>query len=780
MEYFFLILVLLTIPAGVIYAVVQIAMMRRRIDDLQRDIYNLRTEVRSGTPGSIPTAAPVERPREIVSPTPSAPPPPAMTRPAPPPAPILSHPTTPPPSKTPSASQKEWEALVGGKLLNWIGALALVFGVGFFLKYAFDNDWISEPVRVLMGIVVGLGLLVFGRMMHVKSYRIFAQGIVGAGIAILYLSVYASFGYYHLVSQTTAFVGMALVTAIAFYRGLAHNSLAIAILGWLGGFLTPYLLSTGEVHEVGFFTYIGLLVIGVRAITYFRPGWKILEHLSFAGWVVLFIGWFDNYYDPAKSGVGTVATICFWLTYAMGEFFATLNRQVRKTDQLVLSSVNATVGFIVLDSLLYHPHPDLLAVLTLTIGVFYAIAAIVLRNRQTESRECSDQYFVHGIAFLFAATAVELNDYRLITALAGEAIVLSWIGRRWNVGAVRYGACGHLALTFLFLLVIPDMVVFEPIREFSLLINERAVAIVSLTVALLWGARQLGEGPGKYTQTITQSLNAAWCLTIFLLVTTETLDYFRHIAAVNGQMIMTTSPRLTVNLTLSMSWAFLSLLLLSIGVKARSQVILVASLLALELGLLWVLVGGRSYYPSDQFALLFNYRSLAMIFVGICLYWAQKMYVKIADLGNPYQSFSTAARVGLLVLGLWFFTVETWDIFDRSRELLTKTGDFSTTQEKSIANMQQLSLSAVWLVYSGIMMSLGIWRRHRPLRMAAIALFSVTILKIFLWDLAFLSGLYRIFSFIGLGIILLAVSFAYQRFKSLIFEGNAEKPAETQ
>ena len=67
-----------------------------------------------------------------------------------------------------------------------------------------------------------------------------------------------------------------------------------------------------------------------------------------------------------------------------------------------------------------------------------------------------------------------------------------------------------------------------------------------------------------------------------------------------------------------------------------------------------------------------------------------------------------------------------------------------------------------------------------PLRMAAIALFSVTILKIFLWDLAFLSGLYRIFSFIGLGIILLAVSFAYQRFKNLIFEGNAEKPTETQ
>jgi uncharacterized membrane protein len=772
-EYFLLVLAILAVTIGIAYAIVQITMLKRRLDELQRDIADLRTRAgsRFGEPDR--TAPLPERAKPVETPV-SAPPPP---RPA---APVPLRPAIPPPPKSPSASQKEWEALVGGKLLNWIGALALVFGAAFFLKYAFDNNWISEPIRVVMGIAAGAALLIFGRTMHVKSYRIFAQGIVGAGIAILYLSVYASFGYYHLVSQSTAFVGMALVTAVAFYRGLAHNTLAIAVLAWLGGFLTPYLLSTGEVHDIPFFTYIGLLVVGVRAITYFRPSWKALEFLSFLGWLILFVGWFDEYYTVPKAGVATVAVVCFWLTYALGEFLATLNGQARSTGQYALSSVNATVGFLALHFVLSHAHPDLLAILVLVAGAMYATAAIALRYRRSEDRQLSEQYFLHAIAFLIAATAVELGDYRLITALSGEALVLTWAAQRWNIDAVRYGAFGQLILTLLFLMTVPDMVAFKPIETFTLLTNERAISIISLTAALVWGARKLGTAETKHGPTLAQSLNAAWCLAIFLLVTTETLDYFRYLAAVKGQLIVATSPRLAVNLTLAMAWALLSVLLTAVGVRSRSQVILVASLLALELGLVWVLIGGRSYDPPDRFAFLLNYRAFAMITVGLALFWSQKLYARISDMGSPYTDFAAAARVGLLVLGLWFLTVEIWDIFDRSRELLAQTRSLSIDQKQSLANMQQLTLSAVWLVYSGIMMSLGIWRRRRPLRLAAIVLFGVTILKIFLWDLAFLSGLYRIFSFMGLGIILLAVSFAYQRFKNLIFGNGGQDAIETK
>ncbi len=142
----------------------------------------------------------------------------------------------------PSRTKAEWEALIGGKWLNWIGALALIIAVGFFLKYAFDEDWITESVRVLIGVGIGIGLIITGGYFIKRKFDIFAQGLFGAGISILYLSIFASFNFYHLVSQSIAFIMMSLVTFVSFSVAIRYKSQTISILSWLGGFLTPFLL----------------------------------------------------------------------------------------------------------------------------------------------------------------------------------------------------------------------------------------------------------------------------------------------------------------------------------------------------------------------------------------------------------------------------------------------------------------------------------------------------------------------------------------------------------
>jgi uncharacterized membrane protein len=197
------------------------------------------------------------------------------------------------------------------------------------------------------------------------------------------------------------------------------------------------------------------------------------------------------------------------------------------------------------------------------------------------------------------------------------------------------------------------------------------------------------------------------------------------------------------------------------------------------MGLAWTLMTGWSYAPAAMFTPLFNYRAVVMIVVGLVLFWSSRLCTQIGDLGSPFDKFKVAIRVCLVALGLFFLTVEVWDIFDRTRELTRLSVGLTTERLKSIENMQQLALSVVWLVYSVIMMTLGIWKRKRPLRLAAFALFGITILKIFLRDLTFLTGLYRILSFIGLGVILLAVSFAYQRYKAKIFAEDETKKVDT-
>ena len=113
---------------------------------------------------------------------------------------------------------------------------------------------------------------------------------------------------------------------------------------------------------------------------------------------------------------------------------------------------------------------------------------------------------------------------------------------------------------------------------------------------------------------------------------------------------------------------------------------------------------------------------------------------------------------------------ETRDYFEKSMGAMRLTG---ATQARSlelsrIENLEQLSLSGVWLLYSAVLMTAGIWRKLKGLRLISIVIFGITILKIFIYDHSSLETLYRIFSFIGLGVILLAVSYAYQRYKDII------------
>ena len=108
-----------------------------------------------------------------------------------PPAASVSAPPVLPPSRT----REEWEALLGGKVMNLIGAIALILGAGFFLKYAFDNNWLNEIMRVLIGGTAGLLLIGGGMRLHSRDLSIFAQGLIGAGVAILYLTVYAAFDF---------------------------------------------------------------------------------------------------------------------------------------------------------------------------------------------------------------------------------------------------------------------------------------------------------------------------------------------------------------------------------------------------------------------------------------------------------------------------------------------------------------------------------------------------------------------------------------------------------
>ena len=214
-----------------------------------------------------------------------------------------------------SRSQQQLETRLGLTWINRIGVLTLVIGVAFFFKYAFDNQWIGETGRVVLGVLIGLVTLVVGDMVWRRGQNIFAQGVCGLGASILYLSFYASFGFYHLLPQAAAFVLMAMLTALSGALALRYDSIAIGALAMLGGYATPLLLSTGQDAPWTFFSY--LLLIDVGAVAMARPRrWRPLDMLAFIATAVLYASWFDRWFTPEKRLVGTVAVLAFYALFA--------------------------------------------------------------------------------------------------------------------------------------------------------------------------------------------------------------------------------------------------------------------------------------------------------------------------------------------------------------------------------------------------------------------------------------------------------------------------------
>jgi uncharacterized membrane protein len=242
----------------------------------------------------------LEPPRPQVPP--SAPPLP----PVPPPPPIVP----PPPRPVRVSKPIDWEAFFGVKLFAWIGGFVLFLGIVFLVKYSFENNLITPAMRVVIGTVIGLALIVTGWLTATRSYRVSGQSLCATGVLVLYGNIFAAHVFYHLIELVPAFASMAIVTAAAFFLAVRMNAQVIVVLGLLGGFLTPVLLSTGVDNPTALFGYIAVLNVGVAAVAV-RKRWDYLILLAAAGTVLIEYGWAFKFFESPKANIAFAVFLGF-------------------------------------------------------------------------------------------------------------------------------------------------------------------------------------------------------------------------------------------------------------------------------------------------------------------------------------------------------------------------------------------------------------------------------------------------------------------------------------
>src|SRR5262249_15677590 len=191
------------------------------------------------------------------------------------------------------------EVQFGQKWLLLVGIAITVLGLGFFLKYAFEQNWVGPAGRVVLAYLAATAFLGAGEFFRRKGVEPFGLYLAGGGIAALYLTTFAASQIYQLIGPIPAFAFMILVTLLAGALALLHDALWLSILGLIGGFLTPVLLSTGHDNQLALMSYMTMLNTGILALAIFKR-WTVLNYLGFGCTWLLFSGWYVAYYTDEK------------------------------------------------------------------------------------------------------------------------------------------------------------------------------------------------------------------------------------------------------------------------------------------------------------------------------------------------------------------------------------------------------------------------------------------------------------------------------------------------
>jgi uncharacterized membrane protein len=464
----------------------EIERLRGAIDSLEKKTTAQKPEgVRTSAPMSQPTSSPIPS-APTIPPLPRFEPPPRNPSPSPSPkAPLqpsrpakLVFEPSPQPVFPPMAASRipfDWEALVGVKLFSWIAGVALVLAVVFFLRYSVEHGWLSPVIRATIGIIVGSALIVVSEMRIARAYKTTVNAMHGAGIAILYGTLFAMYALWHLAPVAVVFGAMLFVTAVAVALSIRRDSIFISLLGLLGGFATPALLSTGENHAVGLFTYLLLLNIALAWVASTKR-WPVLTGLSIVLTAIYQWTWIGKFLTVAQFPLAAGIFLGFGLAAGAGLWIGRHEDNKQQTfDVAAIAGSALPLLFAVFGAAVpaYGSRYNVLFGFLFLITCGLAIVAL-LRGPQW-------LHLLGGMTTLIVFTLWVLASYQSVAWPA----ILGWL----VLFAVAQYAAAHfshrpdLTIAPLLMAMLPALIGFERATASPVLIFGTAFALLALAAA---------------------------------------------------------------------------------------------------------------------------------------------------------------------------------------------------------------------------------------------------------------------------------------------------------
>lgn len=683
-------------------------------------------------------------------------------------------PTQPPAPPKPGFFERnpDLEKFVGENLVSKIGIAILVLAIGYFVKYAIDNDWIGPVGRVAIGIFFG-GILVGIAHRLRLNYQAFSSVLVGGGLAIFYFTItlaHQQFNLFH--SQAIAFVIMLVITAFAVLLSLLYNRQELAVIALVGGFASPFLVSNGSGNYVALFTYLIILNTGLLIIAY-RKAWRVLNTTAFAFTVILFATWIINI-KPSEAPV--VYTNGFLFAGIFYLLFLCINiaHNIKEKKQFIAFDFGIllsntclffSAGLYFLSMMNATEYNGLFSAI---MGVFNLGITYFLFRRNAVDKNIL--YLLIGITLTFVSLTapLQLHGHFITIFWASEAVLLYWLFTKSKISIVQYAS----AIVYVAMLV-------------SLLIDwENVYGAYNLDVA------------GKPAAILPVIFNKGFITTLYAALASYTL--FRIVLKQEDTKSFIPIPAYkVVMLGLLYAAGFLELeyqfthrfnigdiqflylqlytilFVLALGyigkkskhiqISTRVQTLLLLACAVLYLVFLPVTFSLQQTFFTKEFSgfsSLFIAHWVVVLLTGLVLY----RLVKIVQATNP----SPVNLVWFVSAGIVFYlSIELYLLINNLFLNGTNGDDVDRVFIKVI-------LPVLWGLCSFVFMWFGMKHKYKTIRIVSLSLFALTLVKLFAYDISNIPVAGKIAAFFCLGVLLLIISFMYQRLKKIIIEDEAK------
>jgi len=360
--------------------------------------------------------------------------------------------------------------------------------MGSFINYAFENEWIGPTGRVVLGMLVGLAFIAWGEFWRGK-YRYYSQGLVGGGIAILFLALFGAASYYHIIPMSVGRILFIVVTIFAVLLSIRYNTSSIAFMGFLGGYLNPILLSTGENQQVALLTYITILDLGVLIVAFFK-NWKWLNVFAFVATVAVFAGWAAEFYSIKPIAYGTTQlflTLFFIIFGSLSIFYNIIHKEKTSVFDLFFIFVVASSFFGASYANLHDRYSGLMGLFSGVMAAAYLCLALVSHRRVAAEKRLVLTFLAIALGFLVIMVPIQLEKNWITIGWAVRAAALVWIGINTESRSILLAATALLVMSIGKLLFFDLSVdIYSP--EFRSFFNDRFLTALVVAAATFFSA----------------------------------------------------------------------------------------------------------------------------------------------------------------------------------------------------------------------------------------------------------------------------------------------------